>query len=326
MAPDRHSLAGRSTLVLGASGFVGRWLLRALFEAGARPVAQVRDSARLAADWPGAEEVRVCDLEAPGAVDALVRAVRPEVVFDVAGYGVAKEEREPERMERLNAGLPARLAAALLEEAPEALLVHVGSALEYGAEARSLDEAAPACPTTDYGRTKLAATEALLAARAGGLATLTARAFTLFGLGERPGRLVPSLLAARGGDGRIPLSAGTQKRDWIYVEDAVRALLGLAEAPPARVRAGEPPFDAPAINLASGALRTVREFTELFAKLFDIRPERLGFGDLPGLAEEMFHPPVPVERLRAAVGWTPPTDPLPAFRRMRDHLSNGVPA
>ena len=37
--------------------------------------------------------------------------------------------------------------------------------------------------------------------------------------------------------------------------------------------------------------------------------KRLGFGDLPPLATEMHHPPVPLERLGAALGWRPSAGP-----------------
>jgi len=325
-APDLQPIAGRPCLVLGASGFLGRWLVRSLRASGARLHGQVRDAGRLPAGLLEPEELVTADLGRPGVVTGLVDALRPELVFNLAGYGVAKDERADAGYRRLNAELPGELARALLASPHTrgAVLLHVGSALEYGSEAPSLDEGALPRPSTDYGRSKLAGTLALDAARDEGLAALSARAFTVFGLGERPGRLVPTLLAAREGTGRIPLSAGTQRRDWIYAEDLARALVELARLDPEPLRRREPPFDAPALNLASGRLSSVREFTELFARAFGIAEDRLGFGELPGLAEEMHHPPVPVERLARALGWSPPTDPTAAFLRMRDHLSNGV--
>jgi len=321
-------MAGRRCLVLGASGFLGRWLARALHAGGAHTTAQVRDRGHLPRDIAATAEVWVSDLGRPGSARDLIQRAQPQVVFSLVGYGVAKGERLARDYTRLNAELPAEIARELLRtaETRDATLVHVGSALEYGAEAGSLDEASNCLPTTEYGRSKLAGTLALEESRKEGLACLTGRAFTVFGLGEREGRLVPSLLAARDRSGRIPLSSGRQERDWIYVEDIARALVGLAAIAPKKIRAREAPFDAPAINLASGALRSVREFTELLARALDIREDRLGFGDLPGLAEEMFHPAVPIARLQRALGWTPPKDPTPAFRRMRTHLSAGVEA
>ena len=301
-------------------------MTRALIARGGLVAVQVRRAQRLPADLRGKVELHEADLARAGTARALVERSRPDVVFNLVGYGVAKDEREPRTAERLNTELPRELTSTLLARSgPDAVrLVHVGSALEAGPGPKSLDEAAPCAPDSDYGRSKLVATQALATARSQGLACLTARAFTVYGLGERPGRLLPMLLAAREQAERIPLSDGVQERDWIYVEDAARALVDLAQADPTPVRAGEAPFDAPTINLATGSLRSVRGFVEAFAAFFGVARDRLGFGDLPGLAEEMFHPPVPVARLQQALGWLPSGDVSLAFERIRQHLRAGV--
>jgi nucleoside-diphosphate-sugar epimerase len=154
--------------------------------------------------------------------------------------------------------------------------------------------------------------------------SVVARAFTVFGLGERPGRLVPTLLAARAARERVPLSSGQQRRDFVYVEDAARALVELAEQDGATLRSGRYPFDAPCLNLASGALTPVREFVLAFAEVFGIARERLGFGDLPPLLAEMHHPPVPNDRLRDALGWSPAPDPRAGLARMAARLAEGL--
>jgi len=313
-------LHGRRVLVVGATGFVGRALARALVARGARVVAHARDPRRLPPDLAGLETV-AADLEPAGSAAALARATRPDVAFLASGYGVAKDERDEARAVRLNRDVPVELADALAEDPTEAgawrgpRLVTLGSALECGAGAASLDEAAEARPGEVYGRTKRAATE-LLAARRGRLASVVGRAFTVFGPGERPGRLVPTLIAARAGTAPIPLSSGTQQRDFVAVDDVARALAELAELDGETVRAGRYPFDAPCLNLASGALTPVRAFVLALADELGIDRARLGFGDLPPLPEEMHHPPVPVDRLRAALGWTPSPDPRDGIRRL----------
>jgi nucleoside-diphosphate-sugar epimerase len=120
---------------------------------------------------------------------------------------------------------------------------------------------------------------------------------------------------SRGGDQRIPLSEGTQSRDWIYVEDVATALLALGRLPAERLLCGQHPFDAPAINLASGNLTPVRDFVLAAASVLGIPEARLGFGDKPPHPDEMHHGPVPVTRLLAALGWLPPADPASGLRR-----------
>ena len=59
------------------------------------------------------------------------------------------------------------------------------------------------------------------------------------------------------------------------------------------------------MNLATGQLTTVREFVEAAARELHLNSDQLRFGALPDLAEEMEHAPVPIDRLRDAVGWVP---------------------
>jgi nucleoside-diphosphate-sugar epimerase len=264
-------------------------------------------------------ELLVTDLGEAGAVRRLISTTDPELIFDASGYGVAKSERDPRGYVTLNQVVPTEVARATAELDDSAVAVRLGSALEVGPGAHSLDETAPCRPTTEYGRSKLAATLAFDAARDGGAACLTARAFTVFGPGERPGRLVPTLLDATAGDGRIPLSEGSQLRDWTYVDDVVEGLIGLACSDPVAIRSRVEPFDGPCINLASGKLHSVRTFVELFAAEFDIAESRLGFGDVPGLPEEMPHPRVPIGRLKAALAWSPPGSPADGIRRLHYH-------
>ena len=318
-----HSIEGRRCLVLGASGFLGRWVARELLRRGAI----VGAHARAVGDPKGLDgpaESLEADLSVEGSASSLVRSFRPDVVFDLAGYGVARDQRDERRAERINVGVVSELVETLPaagSDWPGAVLVLPGSALELGPRPDSMDESAPAAPTTTYGRTKLAATRIVDDARNRGVAGLTARVYTVYGPGEHPGRLVPTLCAALENEEPIALSEGLQERDWAYAEDVARLLVDLACVDGRRLLSREPPFDAPCINLACGRLTSVRDFVLLFAEEFGIAQERLAFGEVPGLAEEMFHPPVPVERLRAALGEAPPADPRVGLAALHRRLA-----
>jgi nucleoside-diphosphate-sugar epimerase len=306
--------AGVGALVLGASGFIGRWLARGLGAAGARLHLVVRDPTA-AADvfrrWGVRGEVVSADLARPGELEALLRSVRPSITFNLAGYGVDRDERDVALAERINAALVEELVdavAAVRDPSWAGLeLVHVGSALEYGALDGDLAEDAEPEPTTAYGRTKLAGTRAVTRSRERlGLQALTARLFSVYGPGEHPGRLLPSLLQAAGESGPLALSAGLQERDFVYVEDVAEGLLRLGLCD------GEP---GPVLNLATGVLQRVRAFVEIAASILGIAPERLDFGALATRPEEMAHAAVSVTRLRQVLGWLPGTDVETGVRR-----------
>lgn len=307
-------------LVTGATGFIGRRVTQDLVAAGAAVAVVARDPKRLDPAVAGRVNVLEHDLTNPGELASAIAASRPSIVFNIAGYGVGKDEKDDVTAHHVNMLLVTEAVEAIREVVDDAWggarFVQAGSAFEYGAITQSLDEHAQPLPTTTYGQTKLAATTILHHARAEGhFAAVTARLFTVFGPGERAGRLFPTLVAAGRTSGRIALSAGTQSRDWIYVDDAATGLLGLGLIPKERIVSGVHPFDTAAINLASGHLTSVRDFALAAARTFGIDPSRLGFGDLPMASTEVNHGPVPVARLKAALDWLPPAGPGSGLER-----------
>lgn len=299
-------------VVLGAAGFIGRWVARRLAPARARIWLVVRDresAGPLLAEAGAAGDIIPVDLRRDAELERLVREARPAVVFNLAGYGVDRGERDADLATRLNQDLPRRLAECLLTARDPGwtgpALVHAGSALEYGEAEGDLSEDTVPRPTTVYGATKLGGTRAIEAAAGRGLKAVTARIFTAYGPGEHPGRLLPTLLSAAGTSERIPLSDGTQQRDFTFVGDVADGFL--------RLGAHHGPVPA-TLNLATGVLTSVRRFVEIAAEVLGIEPGRLGFGDLPRRMEEMGHRAVNLARLRNTLGWQPNTAPREGIR------------
>lgn len=295
-------------MVLGAAGFIGRWVARALTEADARLTLVVRcraESTGLLARWGAAGDIVEADVTDEAAVEALVRGRSPALVFNLAGYGVDPLERDEAAATALNVRLVEQLARLLAERPARGWrgqrLVHAGSALEYGDIAGLLTETTAPNPTTLYGRSKLAGTRALAcAAGASGLRAVTARLFMVYGPGEHEGRLLPQLIASARHDAALPLTSGAQRRDFTYVEDVAEGLLRLG-----LVAASIQPA---VINLATGRLTAVREVIEIAARRLLIAPERLQFGALTTRPEEMSGVTgVSIEALEGLTGWRPHT-------------------
>jgi len=306
-APDFGVYADVPVLVLGATGFIGRWTTRRLVGARADVTAvarDLRDAESVLEPLRPSLRVALADLRRVSDVRHLLNEHRPAVVFNLAGYGVAAGEREPESATQINTELVEEVARGLgSQNNPDwafQRLVHVGTALEYGEATGDLHESTPAKPTTLYGRTKLEGTVRLKGVCAEtGLRGITARLFTVYGPGEHLTRLLPTLCASSRTQCPIELTAGTQRRDFTYVDDVAEGLLrlGLSETPPGEV-----------VNLATGRLTSVREFAETAARVIGLDPGRLRFGVLPVRPEEMSHAPVTVRRLVDLTGWRPPTD------------------
>lgn len=303
-------------LVLGASGFIGRRVAATLASLGAEVI---RGGRAPHAEQPDPLLVRV-NLAVPGAAAAVVATWQPAVTFNLAGYGIDPTERDPGQARRINAELPAELAHAcgVLHGAawPGLRLVHAGSALEYGTAAGDLAETTVPRPTTLYGQTKLAGTEAIAAACADGqLAGATTRLFTVYGPGEPPGRLLPTLRHAARGTGPVPLTEGRQRRDFTFVDDVVEGMLRLGALPAEGIGT---------VNLATGQLTSVQEFVRIAAAVIGVAPARLRFGDLPSRPEEMSHEPVSLGRLERLLGWRPGTEIAAGVERTLERWATGA--
>jgi len=291
-------------LVTGATGFIGRAVAGALSQCGAelwltgRNAKAQEECARACA---GARTL-TADLSRPGEFTRAYQEARPAVIFNLAGYGVDREERDPTLAAALNTQLPGEIAAVIAQDRasnwPGMRLVQAGSAFEYGPVAGPVTEESPTAPQSDYGRTKLAGTGLVLDAREiRGVPAVVARLFVAYGPGEHPGRLLPSLLRIAESGEKLELTAGQQRRDFTYVGDVAEGLLRLGLA-----------RDCPGVvNLATGRQTSVREFAECAAELLGLAPGQLQFGALPYRDDEVAQGPADTARLARLLSWTPRT-------------------
>lgn len=290
-------------MVLGASGFIGRWVARELGAFEADVHLAVRDPAALDAlreSYTLTGAPHVADLAQSGSAAELCRRLRPAIVFNLAGYGVEPTERDERVAELLNHQLPRELAHALLQHREPSWngqsLVHAGSALEYGPVSGPISVATPSRPNTSYGVTKLAGASAIASAAALGLAAVEARIFTAYGPGEHATRLLPTLIRARKSGELVALTNGDQRRDFVHVAEIADSLLRLGVSQRVGFRV---------VNVATGRLRSAREFVLASANVLQLPAEQLGFGLKPYLKEEMWHGDVSVAELEDETGASP---------------------
>ena len=140
-------------LVVGASGFIGRHLMRHLAGAQHSVVAGTFRSRVPANDGNSWYRVEVTD---PAGLESVFNAVRPEVVVHMAAVAdVGAAEREPQRATAVNVGGTTFVAG--LTEQHRAKLVYVSTEYVFpGATGYYREDATPH-PTTQYGSTKLEA-------------------------------------------------------------------------------------------------------------------------------------------------------------------------
>jgi nucleoside-diphosphate-sugar epimerase len=251
-------------LVTGGAGFIGAYLLPALLARGyevtvfdaAAPVA-------LASYGNQVEYIRG-DLGTPADVYRAMMVCRPQGVFHLGAILAGPCEENPQRGFAVNFG-----STQVLLDASVALRVRkfflVSSISVFGRDAgEPVADDAVKNPETIYGQTKLAC-EHLLQwyATKRGIDACALRFTWLFGPGRTTGitALYSSLILdaiARGEPVTIPNP--DERGDWLYVKDAVKAILALWDSSGLRQRI---------FNIAGG-VHSIREVVDIACKL---RPE-----------------------------------------------------
>src|ERR1700686_3458483 len=219
-------MSAQCALVTGATGFIGRHLVDGLIDAKMQVVVLIRPGGQLPDQWRGRVACIDCgDWSGEGLRAAL--ASRPfDVAFHLASYGVRPTDRDPDLMLRINADLPAHLVHLCKERGARLVMAGTFSEYEKPADRRPLTEQSPLEMGKIYGASKAAGgIFASALAESLGVKLRLLRFFNVYGEGEAPHRLLPSLVAGLSRGERVPLSDGTQIRDFIYVEDIVEACI-----------------------------------------------------------------------------------------------------
>lgn len=220
-------------LVTGAAGFLGRAVVDALEASGDDVIGADRDVHR------GRAGTEALDLTVPSQVDELLERTRPDTVLHFAAFGagaaglLASAEEDP----RMAVAVNVEGFAGLLDAAWRAgvrRLVWSSSTTVYGPPAtyspkEHVTEADPPAPNSVYGATKLIAERhAARVSEKTGMSVTGLRLPLVYG----PGRWYGGAQAAwmqfaadvvQGRSGDYTFSAAEE--DWIYVDDAVEAVL-----------------------------------------------------------------------------------------------------
>jgi dolichol-phosphate mannosyltransferase len=253
-------------LITGAAGFVGANLVRRLLADGheihafLRPGHQpwrLRDIATAIHAYP-------IDLTDSDSVRQNIRHLRPDWVFHLAAYGAYPAQTGFARMVDINLTGTVSLLDACAETGVQAF-VYTGSSSEYGYKDHPCREEEVLEPNSHYAITKAAATHyCQFVARHTGLNAVAVRLYSIYGPYEEPTRLIPTLID-HGLRGLLPplVSPGTA-RDFVYVDDAVDALISIAQ---------NAPHPGAVFNLCTGIQTTIATVVDTARKLMSIPVE-----------------------------------------------------
>jgi nucleoside-diphosphate-sugar epimerase len=280
----------KRVLVTGAAGFIGRHSLGQLRERGYEVHGTWLTSRPNQVD--GIQWHRV-DLLNPTAVEKITNEVKPTHLLHFAWYAVPRDYREScENVRWCEAGL--RLLRAFATSGGTRA-VFAGSCFEYDLRyGCCVEDFTPERASNLYGVCKNSLRQVVLEfAKRCGLSTAWGRIFYLYGPGEAPERLVPSVTLSilRGEYARC--THGGQLRDFLHVEDVTSAFAAVLDSETVGT-----------INIGSGEPTTIRAVVSRIAEALEA-PDRVEFGAIEAGPTDPAMVIANISRLRDEVGWRP---------------------
>lgn len=286
-------------LVTGATGFIGSHVVDALTRQGADLHALVRPGrerlVRGATPW-------VADLRDADGVARVVAGVRPRVVFHLAGDTAGRGRVDAAAFEdALAVNLAGTLALwrALATEGPALCrVVTAGGLEEYGNGPVPFVETQREQPVSAYSASQVAATHlSQVWHRTHGLPVVVLRFALVYGPGQAATFLIPALIEACLDDRDFALTAGTQTREYVFIDDVVSAVLRAATVPGA---------DGTVLNIGDGVERQVADVAHAVVRRLGC-PARLQVGGRAPRTGEVVRMVSDPARAQAVLGWAAST-------------------
>jgi UDP-glucose 4-epimerase len=262
---EQHSLVnsgfqGRRILVAGASGFIGRHLIRRLMQAGAEVLAVSRGC-----QSESTGPVRWCraDMRDLAAVKSIFNDINPEIVYQLCGH--------PDGNRDLRLVLPT-LENDILTTV-NLLLAAVEKPVRRFITTASLEEPVPGePPTSPYSAAKMSSVAyARMFHLLYEVPVVILRPFMTYGPEQPEKKIIPYVIRSLL-EGEVPkLGSGNRAVDWVYIDDVIDGFLAAA------VSTG---VEGGTFDLGTGEMVSIREVVNRLACLMEsnVRP---GFGALP---------------------------------------------
>ena len=279
-------------LVAGGSGFIGRNVVERGLALGWQ-ITTVSLSARK--DIGRAEHVIGVDLGDPAALRDALGAAQFDYVVNCGGYVDHRPFSQGGRsvIDAHFAGV--MNLAQTVDRATLRSFVNIGSSDEYGAAPAPQTESMREAPISPYSLSKVAATHFLqMLHRTERFPATVLRLFLAYGPGQGPKRFLPQVIIGCLEGKPFPVSAGTQLRDFCFVDDIVDAVFAALDEPGSR---GE------VINVASGRPVSIRRVIEAVRSRVG-RGEPL-FGAIPHRQGENMELFADIAKARSVLGWSP---------------------
>ncbi len=258
---DANTVTGRTVLITGGAGFIGRHLVETLVFENEVRVFDNLTTGRLA-NVPNRATLLEDDIQNENALTRATDSI--DIIFhEAALVSVAHSVEEPQTSHEINAEATLSLLEAARNE--DARVVLASSAAIYGhPESIPITEDHPKEPTSPYGLDKLATDHyARLYNDLYDLETVALRYFNVYGpgqvAGDYSGVISVFIDQALSGEDITVHGDGEQTRDFVYIDDVVQA----------NCKAATTDAVGEAYNVGTGESVTIRELAELIQDITD---------------------------------------------------------
>ena len=283
-------------VVTGPTGAVGSALCRRLLDEGASVWAVVRPHCRRLNALPKHEKLHIveCDVSELTSLPEKMASVSVDALFHLAWAGTTGAGRNdmPAQIDNIRYTIDAVHAASALGAS---VFVGTGSQAEYGRAEGALTARTPAFPENGYGMAKLCAGEMSRAeCKKLGISHVWARILSVYGPYDTSSSMISHVVAALLDGEKPSLTAGIQLWDYLYSDDAARALYLCA-------RSGR---DGAIYPLGGGHARPLKEYIEILRNAIDPALP-LGLGEIPYGAGQVMHLEADLTDLTRDTGFKP---------------------
>lgn len=295
-----NSLKGLKVLVTGCPGFVSMHLVQRLKKEGALIFVFKNPSSKgnLREKQIIKSPVKVFDVDITNfsSIESCVKKIEPEIIFHLAAY--TNSERTSNIIDqciKVNIEGTANLLMALGRTKYKSF-VNVSSTEVYGPIAVPFREVQRAQPISPYGMSKLAAEHICnFYFKIYHSPIVNLRVSMIYGEFQPVDKIIPHLVLSCLKKKDLQLTAGRQTKDFVYVGDAVEALVRASQ---------EKKANGETINIGSGHEITIHD---LVLKIVEKTKTsgKINFGTIPAKSGEIMRMKVATTKAKKILGWKP---------------------
>src|SRR3989338_1371155 len=285
------------TLVIGGAGAIGSNLVRRLAADGYRVAVFTLPGPDLIRmdQLKNQIEIIIGDLTVSDEIRQAIERIQPQIVYHLASSVWARVPGIGQQDHLKVSGLGTLYLMEALKDKPGTRVVFTGTAAVYG-PGEHFKEDAPIIPNTVFGACKAAASTLLQTyGRISGLSTVELRFFMPYGPWEHPHRLIPQTILSVFEKRDLPMTSGEQKRDPVYIDDVVEALVlaGTKEAASGSI-----------FNIGSGEAIPVKDIVGQIFTLMN-SPTKPLLGRIHMRQDEIMTMSADITAARKALDWEP---------------------